>query len=654
MKVEPGFSGQFTAEMIDIAMRIWMRTSISLIDVRYKSIYPERPIDNYRLPCSALIYTYGGEVNIQLDTIHYQIERFGLLHGGKGTNVTIQPSNSLVQTYLVLYKTETAPFYRREIHRLLEQVNPFVQLFGFVPKNPILFTKEFERMHSLWTQKASIHQFHAKVVLYQLIHHMYEELHYGSIKFIEPDYVEWVKQYLDQHFAEPISIDLLTGMLPIGRSMLSKLFKKREHKSVQEYLIERRLDEAKKYLGSGHETLQEIAAGCGFSDELNLIRMFKKYNGMTPSDYRRKKLSPIPNCDIDNDYHRLYNEKGLEKLAKFIGDGELSMFGQNRSKEILLAAVVSLMLLLSACTSNVPANNGASPSPTALQTEQGQSTPGTTEASQTRTIHTVKGDVEIPLNPRRIIADTYLGSLIALGVEPVGTPAKFLQNPFYPELLKSIEDIGEQKSISFEKVLDLQPDVIITGDNKAYESYQKIAPTILIPYGELKTDQEEVSYFGEVLGLEQEAKAWLAEYETKGSSMRKKVESIVGANATFSIIEDWGEKNVAVFGDNFGRGGQAVYRLLQLKPPAEHEAEIKKQQMIQLSWEMLEEYAGDYIILTSDRLTLQDLKADPIWSSLEAVKNDRVYIWSSIQGWYFDPLSTLAQAEELTNWLTSK
>ncbi|OXS54537.1 hypothetical protein B1A99_26700 [Cohnella sp. CIP 111063] len=650
----------FTPEMIDTMARIWTRASISLMDVRHQLIRPGQPLQNYRMPSSMLVYAYGGSANVQLNQTLFGMERFGVFHGGKGTTLSISPEGETLGSFMVLYKAEAPPFFRRDLQRLLEQVNPFVQLYGLVPGNPVGLVNIYQQMLESWNQATAMNHLFAKNLFYQSIHEIYRDLERSEARFLQPDPALSAKRYLDKHYMRPIMFQELADLFSISSGQLTRLFKKREGKSLQEYAIQKRLEDARRHLKYTNATVKEIAIGCGFADEVNFFRMFKKHFRMTPIDYRKISTLSMQECIIDNGSQRIYNEIGLAGLVKSQRDGELTMFGQKRSKQMLLATAMSLMLLLSACASNMPANNGAASNTAPAQTQQGQSTPGIetketeSTSSQTRIVHTVKGEVEIPSNPRRIIADTYMGSLIALGIAPIGTPTKFLKNPFYPELLKSVEDIGEQKSISFEKVVELQPDVIITGDEKAYESYQKIAPTILIPYGELKTDQEEISYLGEVLGLEAEAAAWMTDYETRRSSMKKRVESAVGANATFSIIEDWGEKSVAVFGDNFGRGGQAVYRLLQLKPPAEREAEIMEQQMLQLSWETLADYVGDYIVLTSDRLTLQDLQADPIWSSLDAVKNDRVYIWSSIHGWYFDPLSTLAQAEELTNWLTSK
>lgn len=49
--------------------------------------------------------------------------------------------------------------------------------------------------------------------------------------------------------------------------------------------------------------------------------------------------------------------------------------------------------------------------------------------------------------------------------------------------------------------------------------------------------------------------------------------------------------------------------------------------------------------------TLEDVKLDPIWETLDAVRSDRVYVWKEAHSWYYDPIAVLSQTEELAEWL---
>ncbi|AVK82271.1 ABC transporter substrate-binding protein [Lysinibacillus sp. B2A1] len=308
-----------------------------------------------------------------------------------------------------------------------------------------------------------------------------------------------------------------------------------------------------------------------------------------------------------------------------------------QKRKIIASLFLGLLLLLAAC--------GNTTTSTTTNKES--------KLADTKKVQTMNGEIEIPINPKRIVAEEYIATLIVLNVEPIGAPGLTLENYYLKDSLKGVASIGTYGKPSTEKIIGLKPDLIITGNGDNYEVLSKIAPTVVIPYGELKDAHEELTYFGQLLGKEQEAKDWLTKYDQKIADAKAQVDAIIPADASFSIIEDAGKK-LYVYGDNFGRGGQPVYQSLGRKPPAKIADEIMEKQWAEISEEMLTEYAGDYIILTADTRTLEDFKKDPIWSSLPAVKNDHLYIWPEERSWYYDPTAVLAQVEELTKWLTSK
>lgn len=274
-----------------------------------------------------------------------------------------------------------------------------------------------------------------------------------------------------------------------------------------------------------------------------------------------------------------------------------------------------------------------------------------TDTAATKKITTINGEIEIPAHPKRIVAEEYLGSLIALDTIPVGAPGLTLKNMYFKEALTGVADTGDYGKMSPEKIMALDPDLIISGQAESYETLSKIAPTIIVPYGDLKDAHSELTYFGDLLGKKEKATNWLADFDKRIAEAKSKVDKAIPADATFSILEDGG-KSIWAYGDNFGRGGQPVYQALGRKPPTPVAAEIMEKQWAEISRETLAKYAGDYIILTSNDRTVTDYEADPIWSSLPAVKNGHLYVWKEERSWYYDPIAVLSQTEELANWLT--
>ena len=225
----------------------------------------------------------------------------------------------------------------------------------------------------------------------------------------------------------------------------------------------------------------------------------------------------------------------------------------------LLLIVMTLVLTVVACgnTNNNQSTAGNSNGPKTSNAVTDEKI--NDEEQNFKIITTINGEIKVPTHPKRIVAEEYLGSLIALDMIPVGAPGLTLDNMYFKEALAGVADTGAYGQMSSEKIIELAPDLIISGIAENYEILSKIAPTITIPYGDLKNAHEELTYFGELLGLEQEAKAWLDNYDKVIAEAKQKVDQVIPEDASFSIIENTAGSTYA-YGDNFGRGGQAVYQ----------------------------------------------------------------------------------------------
>ncbi|CAM3192029.1 ABC transporter substrate-binding protein [Paenibacillus lupini] len=332
------------------------------------------------------------------------------------------------------------------------------------------------------------------------------------------------------------------------------------------------------------------------------------------------------------------------------------MFSQQKYTRLVFISIILLLTFFTAACGAADSNSNntaANAGKNVTETPVAEATESPANSDEVKTITTVNGDIEVPVHPQRIVAEEYLGSLIALNVIPVGAPGLTLENYYFKEALQGVADTGIYGKPSAEQILGLTPDLIITANGDSYAQLSKIAPTIVIPFGDLKNAHEELTYFGELLGKEAEAKAWLEKYDERIAAAKAKVNAVIPADATFSIMEN-ADNKTWVYGDNFGRGGQPVYQALGRTPPAEIKDEIMEKQWAEVSAEVLDKYAGDYIILTSNTLTVDDFKKEPIWSSLPAVKNGHLYVWTEEHSWYYDPIAVLAQTEELAEWLVNQ
>lgn len=100
--------------------------------------------------------------------------------------------------------------------------------------------------------------------------------------------IEHAVRYMSLQYYQPINIDQLAAELGYHRTHFSKIFKELIGVSPYQFLTEVRMKQAARLL---HEmlTIQEIASSVGYQDPLYFSKQFKKYYGISPSEYRKKK-----------------------------------------------------------------------------------------------------------------------------------------------------------------------------------------------------------------------------------------------------------------------------------------------------------------------------------------------------------------------------
>lgn len=95
--------------------------------------------------------------------------------------------------------------------------------------------------------------------------------------------------YIKENFRKEISLASIAEEIMITAGYLSTLFKQYTGKSFVDYLNHYRMEQACKLLRNSLLKNYEIAYAVGFNDERYFTRMFKKYYGVCPSEYRNKE-----------------------------------------------------------------------------------------------------------------------------------------------------------------------------------------------------------------------------------------------------------------------------------------------------------------------------------------------------------------------------
>ncbi|HEY3415614.1 MAG TPA: AraC family transcriptional regulator [Armatimonadota bacterium] len=95
---------------------------------------------------------------------------------------------------------------------------------------------------------------------------------------------------LESHFAQPLHIEDLAAEAGVSAAYLHALFKRHVGVSPHQYLLKRRLQEARHLLASSDRQVKDISFACGFKDVVHFCRCFKGRFKVTPATYRARTI----------------------------------------------------------------------------------------------------------------------------------------------------------------------------------------------------------------------------------------------------------------------------------------------------------------------------------------------------------------------------
>ncbi|HEL0045434.1 TPA: iron-hydroxamate ABC transporter substrate-binding protein [Streptococcus equi subsp. zooepidemicus] len=259
---------------------------------------------------------------------------------------------------------------------------------------------------------------------------------------------------------------------------------------------------------------------------------------------------------------------------------------------------------------------------------------------------------DIPAKPKRVVslAATYTGYLAKLDLNLVGVTSYDKKNPV---LTKSITQAKQVAATDLEAITALKPDLIVVGSTEEnIDQLAKIAPLISIEYR--KRDYLQVfSDFGRIFNKEKETNQWLADWKQKTSDYEKEVKQITGSAATFTIMGLY-EKEIYLFGKDWGRGGEIIHQAFHYDAPEKVTKEVFKQGYLSLSQEVLPDYIGDYVVVAAeDDQTGSALYESDLWQQIPAVTNNHVIKVNANVFYFTDPLSLEHQLEVLKKAILS-
>ena len=108
----------------------------------------------------------------------------------------------------------------------------------------------------------------------------------SSVADFDNEIIKNTISYINEHFSEQLTLELLAKNSFVSVNQLCKIFKNSLDTTIAKYISSKRTAEAKKFLASG-SSVSDTATQCGFLDYANFIRVFKKATGIPPGKYKK-------------------------------------------------------------------------------------------------------------------------------------------------------------------------------------------------------------------------------------------------------------------------------------------------------------------------------------------------------------------------------
>ena len=104
--------------------------------------------------------------------------------------------------------------------------------------------------------------------------------------------VQKMKEYIYDHYHEDIELSVLADHVGLSVSHMRRIFTEETGENILYFINRLRIDEGKRLLSETNKSILAIASEVGYFNKQSFNRFFKKYEGITPSEYRMRTSHP--------------------------------------------------------------------------------------------------------------------------------------------------------------------------------------------------------------------------------------------------------------------------------------------------------------------------------------------------------------------------
>ncbi|OPA78754.1 DNA-binding response regulator [Paenibacillus selenitireducens] len=159
--------------------------------------------------------------------------------------------------------------------------------------------RSMELMFSRWKSNEEIYVYLSSArslkdvmtLVLRKLEHIAQYRQQGSGPVIKEPKLQVIQQYIDQHLSDNITSIDIARYLYLNSSYFSRYFKRLTGINFTDYVHQYKMKIATNMLKSSSQSLESLAMGLGYSDRTYFSKVFKKYVGTTPSEYKTRNAT---------------------------------------------------------------------------------------------------------------------------------------------------------------------------------------------------------------------------------------------------------------------------------------------------------------------------------------------------------------------------
>jgi len=238
-----------------------------------------------------LKFFLGNKIVITKDNPYFQSRK----------NMDMSVLNDIISSMFEMNKEETRLIINRFFEEMTYDRNTsrkniqclcliiLSKLLDVIKKNTKLSDEEIANEYELWNTVLDLETLDdLKGFLSERVMYLFK--YFESSEDMTEKTILKIKQVISEYFNEDLTIELIAKKVFLSKTYLCSIFKKNTGSTIGDFILEIRIQKAVEYFEKSKLSISEIGTRVGYSDQNYFTKVFKKYTGLIPSEYRKRYL----------------------------------------------------------------------------------------------------------------------------------------------------------------------------------------------------------------------------------------------------------------------------------------------------------------------------------------------------------------------------